>query len=345
MKKKIIALTLLLTCALTGCTTGEDFISEVVRDNNYGMAVYSNHLDKLTMPESVRLGEDDFYGISEAIMESSMGKYAYIDEDIDQFTIDVESYVCDFAEENGKEIITLGDEDRRKWFYEDETLWDNYQWVLENDIMYVENNEGQIVGDKSFMLISKNEAIKDALISNGYEWVYDIYKSCDDLTLAEFENDKFLSPYYVKILNQCTTFYSYDAISINMTDVNIPLGAEYLVELCQRDGWIIEHAGANESCESLTMTYDGTWRELRVDLFGKDGVVKEIKFTYDKTLNTITESAQFTITGCMKALGCSDDTIAEFLKQMPTKSGNIDNLYFVVENIDEDNGSIKLYTK
>lgn len=347
MKKKIIALTLLLACTLTGCVTGEDFISDVVRDNNYGMAVYSNHLDKLTMPESVRLGEDFFYGISEAIMESSMGEYAYIDEVYDNFEIDIELYVQDFAEKNNKEMITLSDEDRRKWINEDETFWEDYHWVLENDVMYVENDKGQIVDDESFVLISKNEAIKEALISNGYEWVYDIFKFCDDLTMAELENDKFFSPYYyyAERLDQCIVFCSATRISICMTDVYIPIGAEYLVELCQRDGWEVKYVGVNESCESLTMTNYLEGTDTRVDLFGKDGVVKEIKFTYDKALNTIPDSAQSTIIECMKALGCSDDTIAEFLKQMPNESGNMDNLFYTLEEVDEDNKSLKIYIK
>lgn len=343
MKKKIIALTLLLACALTGCATGEDFISEVVRDNNHGMMVYSNHLDKVTMPESARLGEDEFYGISEVIMNSAMGEYAYIDEEYNQFGIDVESYMCDFAENNDKEIVALTTEDKRRWLNDDETFWEDYHWVMKNDIMYVENNEGLIAEKYYFMLVSRNEAIKNALISNGYEWVYDVFKACDDLTLAELENNKFFTPYYSEGLSQCILFYSDDTITISMPDVYVLIDAKYLVELCQRDGWEIIHVGANESCESLTMTTYTEGIDVRVDLFGKDGAVKEMKFTYENALNAIPDSYKPTIIECMKALGCSEDTITVFLKEMPTENGNIDNLYFVVEKVDEENKSLKFF--
>ncbi len=352
MKSKITAFALIMVLCLSGCTKENDFMSQISEKNNPGMAVYTKLPDENTSYDVVQIGADVFYGVYDALNKTSLSEYVLMNEN--SYEIDMQMYIMDYIEKNQRESIELETEDRRKMILGDEEFWTEYHWVVEDDILYLENSAGQIISDFAFIFFSKNEEIKEQLISDGYESVCKIYENIDEKIMAELD-DNIIPSYHGQLYN-CEISYSLHVNSISMTGVEIPAKAMYLADYHQNDNWAIVYGGVNQSCESITMLYtvneffdytEGEFEQfnLRADIIGTQGKIKELKLTYDKNTDTIPQLCRPTLIECMKQLGCSDGEITAFLEEIPKESGNIDKLFYTVTKIDKTNYSIKLYLK
>lgn len=354
MRNKVLAIMCLATLFLTGCTSENDFISEAVNKNKPGMTVYTKLPDGTENGNVIKVGEDIFYGIYDTLMDTSLSQYVVMNDG--SYEIDMKMYITDYIENNDRAGIELETEDRINMFSGYEEFWNEYHWVMENGMMYLENSDGQIVNNFAFLFFSKNEEIKETLISNGYESIYNIYESIDEGILEELNANPFTIPSYYGQLYNCEISYALLRNSISMTGIEIPVETEYLSKLHQGDCWVIEYGGVNEICESISMHYSenkeydeekGEFEQfnMRTDLYGYQGVLKEMKIIYENTVEKIPEYCQPTLIECMKNLGCKNEEITEFIKELPKESGNIGSLYFIVEKIDKNTCSIKLYTQ
>lgn len=355
MKNKITALIFLSVLLLTGCSGQSDFISEVTDKNNPGLSVYTQPPeDKYNKTDTINSGEDVFYGIYEALCETSLSKYIVMEEN--SFCIDMELYITDYIADNNREYVNLSRDERLQMAWGDGEFWKEYHMVRQDGLIYIEDSENRIVNNCAFMIFSENNEASKALILNGYESIYNMLENLDKKILQEFNINGCELPSYYGVAFGCDISYDEYAISFIMQENLIPKETEYLVNLYQNDCWTIRHGGTNESCETLNMiyTYDyltetehNTYEECSIclNLYGSKGKLKEIKLIYENILDEIPEYCQPTIIECLKTLGCSDDAITEFMTKIPDKSGNIDNLYFIVEKIDKNNSSIKVYSE
>lgn len=349
--KKRICLLFMLFIFLTGCTQQEDFIGSAVHNTDFKLGIY-NEMPKDTETDMMVVGVKSFNDIYNAFNTTSLADYIEMDERT--FDINMDRYLEDYIVENNLKSASMPKEDYVKLVSGNQEIRKEYRFAVNNDLVYIVNSENMVMEEYSLILFSKNTEVKEALISAGYENLYKMFEIYDAEILSDIESSKI--PFYTSGSLCCEMMVNMYGAHFYENATRVPAATKYLTELYQNDGWMIQHGGVNDVCESISLIYtddDYTIDEndeldyvnMRMDLYGKDGGLKEIKLTYESVLDVIPETCRLTLTECLTKLGCSENEINSFYDKIPQKSGNIGNLYFIADEIDNENKYIKLYVK
>ena len=349
--KKRICLLFIVFIFLTGCAQQDDFIGSAVHNTDVKLGSY-NEMPKDIETDMMAVGVKSFEDIYNAFNTTFLADYIEMDERT--FDIDMNSYLGDYIAENNLKSASMPKEDYVKLVSGNQESWKEYQIVIDNDLVYIVNSDKVVMEECSLMLFSKNTEVKEALISAGYENLYKMFEIYDAEILLDIESSR---------MSFCTSSALCCEIVVNFYGTHfyenatrVPAATKYLTELYQNDSWMIQNGGVNDVCESISLLYtddDYTIDEndeldyvnIRMDLYGKDGELKEVKLTYESVLNVIPETCRFTLTECLMKLGCNEAEINSFFDKIPQKSGNIGKLHFITDEVNRDNRVIKLYVK
>lgn len=349
--KKRICLLFIVFIFLTGCAQQDDFIGSAVHNTDVKLGSY-NEMPKDIETDMMVVGVKSFEDIYNAFNTTFLADYIEMDERT--FDIDMNSYLGDYIAENNLKSASMPKEDYVKLVSGNQESWKEYQIVIDNDLVYIVNSDKVVMEECSLMLFSKNTEVKEALISAGYENLYKMFEIYDAEILSDIESSKM--PFCTSSALCCEIVVNFYGTHFYENATRVPAATKYLTELYQNDSWMIQHGGVNDVCESISLLYtddDYTIDEndefdyvnIRMDLYGKDGELKEVKLTYESVLNVIPETCRFTLTECLTKLGCNEAEINSFFDKIPQKSGNIGKLHFITDEVNRDNKVIKLYVK
>lgn len=351
MKKNMIfSLLIMIFIFLTGCSAEDDFISKAISDSQINGKTQSK--DK---PENtIVIGDESINDILEALSKTKLIDYIEVCED--DISVDGQLVLKDYIDTNELKSASMPWEDYLRLVrLENDKTWDNYRLVIDKEFVYIVNSDNLIMEEYCLILLSRIEGLKEAFESAGYENLYKIIESYDAQIISDIESGIQEIPRYSMDSACCGLSVSVVGISFWKYDAVIPKEALYLTKLYQNDEWVLQLGGTNSVCESLSFICElyeladeeEEWHypSMRLDLFGSDEKLKEIKLTYENSINTIPLNNRHTITKCLKELGCTDDEISRFYEEFPQKSGNIGDLYFITDKINADNNVIKLYVK
>ncbi|MGN0375764.1 MAG: hypothetical protein ACI4EN_09730, partial [Butyrivibrio sp.] len=299
--------------------------------------------DTMDMSEVDGAVYNDIY---EVLSSTSIGKYLTYSET--EFEIDTKLYINDYIACNNREGIELSKYEMIQAYGNFEEFWQNHHIVITDDLIYIEDAQNRIVKNCAYIMISENEEIKEALISNGYEAVYELFEYMDKELQNKLEKAGHFAIMYTMEAFGCEIINGYFGLRITEMINYIPKEALYLTKLYQNDCWSIRFGGVNNSLECLNMTCTDCMNlseSVSLNLYGHEGTLKEIKLICYKSSDTIPDYCMPTVTACLKAMGCSDNAVSAFSGKIPKASGSMDNLYFIVDNTDNNTIGIKLFVK
>ena len=353
-KYNYLNLSLVLVLFLTGCGKSEDFISKISNDSNPGLMIDTEYKDLYSYGEGqiVYRGVDKI--VKEALQETFLKDYFTDEIDEDGFYIDSLMYLSDYALRKNIPVVELPENDRKLMYVEPENFNNRYTWVRDNELIYLVNEDGNIIGDRAYLLISQLEEVKNALVENDQEMVYEVFSLIDNEII---ENINSLS----HSKNSADVFNSH--VIVNPTNICIIDGwvfcyedAKYLCEYEKVDGFSTIATIANDGYEAVSLLYYGDFdldaeyyngypkSTIRLDVFGKDEKLQEIKLVCHKDTDKIPELCVPTMESYIAGLGASEGEIAEFMKALPKDDEKIGNLICDVESW-EEYLIIKIYTK
>ena len=348
--KKRICLLFIIFIFLTGCTVQDDFLGAAVQNSDIKVGIY-NELPQEEKIDEIITGRDSFNEICNALNTTFLKEYTTLDED--GFYIDIDSCLNDYIKKNNLTSAPMPKGDYVRLVHGYGEIWNEYKLVTDNDLVYIVNSDNEVMEGYCLLLFSKNTEVKDALTVAGYENLYKIIEINDAKILSAIGTSKI--PFYNISTSYCEMVANLYGMHFLKNSAVIPAASEYLTKLYQNDCWIIQHGGTNDVCDSISFLYtdeyiindedEPYYAYMRMDLYGKDGGLKEVKLTYDSVLDVIPPNSRFTLTECLVKLGCSKDEINSFYDKIPQKSGNIGKLHFITDEINNDNKVIKLYVK
>ena len=348
--KKRICIFFMLFIFLTGCAQQDDFLGNAVHNTDIRGGIY-NEITENKETDTIIIGRESFEKIYNAFNTTSLKDYIVPDEK--NFDIDMGSYLNDYIAKNNLKSAEMPKEDYVKLVSGNKESWKKYRIVIDNDLVYIVNSDNVVMEKYCLMLFSKNTEVKDALTIAGYENLYKMIEIYDAEILSDMESSKM--PFYTSGALCCEVVVNFYGTHFYDNAAIVPAATKYLTELYQNDGWMIQHGGVNDVCESISLLYAGDYAvdeedvldyvNMRMDLYGKDGELKEVKLTYDSVLDVIPITCRLTLMECLTALGCNEAEINSFLDKIPQTSGNTGDLYYITDEIDSDNKVIKLYVK
>ena len=360
-KYNYLNLSLILVLFLTGCGKSEDFISKVSNNAKPGLKIY-NEYEELYSP-GVYDGNVIYRGVDkrakEALQETFLKDY-FINENSEdkfyeyEFCVDSLMYLSDYALRKNVQAVELPEEDRKLMYVDPENFYSRYTWVHDNELIYLVNEDGYIIGDRAYLLISQSEEVKNALIENDLEMVYEVFLGLDNELLANM-NDFAHSKTSIDVFN-CYVAVNPTNVLILDNSIFCYEDAEYLLEYQKVDGFSTMATIANDSYEAVSLLYYGDFdldaeyyngypkSTIRLDVFGKDEKLQEIKLICHKDADIIPELCIPTMESYFAGLGASEGEIAEFMKALPKDDEKIGNLICDVESW-EEYLIIKIYTK
>lgn len=348
MKNKIIiGLTIIMAC-LTGCSSNGDYISELANKNNPGFKVGTeNYIDSDYYCNYVKsYAADELF---EILCDTSFKDY--IEYEDAYFSMDTSAYLVKICEEEGLELHELDKKERFALeFSNEEKYWKGYNWVQNDDCIYLVNPEGQVISGTCYILFSKNEEVKNAMISAGLAPMLAQFEFIDNSIL---ENKKAYPNKFTdveleimdcrfemsgKYFKMHSSYYAYYNKKI-----------DYLTNLNQLDAWVNVSSTSFDNFDTLTMKcfevfpFDNEEPYMRMDLVGSEGELQEIKITYYKTQEKIPDNCKYTIIRCLEEMGCDKATAEKFLNEEFSGKGKVGDLNYVVESLDNENNWIKIY--
>ena len=355
-KYNYLNLSLILVLFLTGCGNSEDFLSKVSNDANPGLMLDNSYKDLYTYEDDegkIIYGEVD-KRVKEALQETFLKDYFSDEIGETEFIIDSLKYASDYAHRKNVQAVNLPEEDRKLMYVETENFYSRYTWVHDNELIYLVNEEGYIIGDMAYLLISQSEEVKTALVENDLEMVYEVFYQIDNEIIENINN---LS----NSKNSADVFNSY--VLVNPTNVCILDGwvycydkAEYLLSYEKVDGFSTMATIVNDGYEAVSLLYYGDFdldaeyyngypkSTIRLDVFGKDEKIQEIKLICHKDTDNIPKLCVPTVESYLAGLGASEEEITQIMNALPKDDEKIGNLMCDVESW-EDYLIIKIYYK
>lgn len=341
--KKIIVVMLFSIALLTGCSSGNDFINQVAKNNNAGLKVYTDgpHSILWNYDEDnlVELDNEMLTFVIESMEQTELK--SYIKSDAGLVVINSPEYLKDYVEHNKIKNITLEVE---KSDYYNESFYTDKHWVVKDDIICLENNDGVIITNYAFVLLSKNNELKERLISGGYEDFYNKLKEIDDAYIRQVNENPsgYIGNNIVEMFNCCIDLSVID-ISISTIYGTVSKTTEYLCDLYMGDGWVFDFGNSNESCDSVVMFYtDIAYDEINGEIaynqpsnymvmYGSDEELKEIELVLMKDTKEVAAECKPTIINCLGKMGFTDSDISAVVDNLPDKSGKTNDISYIVE--------------
>lgn len=341
--KKIIAVMLISIAFLSGCSSKNDFISQVAGNNNAGLAVYTDEPDNIFWNyEEDDLVEADNEMLTFVIesMEKTKLK-GYIESDTGLVVINTNEYLKDYVESKKLENITL--EIERSAYY-NEGFYTDKHWVVRDDIICLENTDGAIITNYAFVLLSQNEELKEMLISGGYEDFYNKLKEIDDAYIRQVNENPsaYIGNNMIEMFNCCIDLSEMNT-SISTIYGTVSKTTEYLCDLYMGDGWVFDYGNSNESCDSVVMYYtDIAYDEINGEIgynqpsnymvmYGSNEELKEIKLVLLEGTKDVAAECKPTIKNCLRTMGFADSDISAVIDSLPDKSGKTNDISYIVE--------------
>lgn len=339
--KKIIAVMLFLVALLTGCSSGNDFINQVAKNNNVGLKVYTDEPKGILWiyeeDDLLEFNNDMLTFVIESMKQTELKRYIQTEEN--SLIINSTEYLKDYVKHNKLENIEVGWAD-----YYDENFYTDKHWVVKDDIICLENNDGVIITNYAFVLLSKNNELKERLISGGYEDFYNKLKEIDDTYIRHVNENPstYIDNNMVEMFNCSIDLYEME-ISIGAIYGTVSKTTEYLCDLYMGDGWVFDSGNSNKSCDSVVMFYtDIAYDEINGEigynqpsnymvLYGSDKELKEVELVLLKNANDITQECKPTIINCLGAMGFTDSDISAVIDSLPDKSGKTNDISYIVE--------------
>lgn len=344
--RKIIAVMLFLVALLTGCSSGNDFINQVAKNNNAGLKVYTDEPQGIFWnyeeDDLVEFNNDMLTFVIESMKQTELKCYIQTEEN--SLIINSTEYLKDYVQHNKLENIEVGWSD-----YYDESFYTDKHWVVRDDIICLENTDGAIITNYAFVLLSQNEELKERLISGGYEDFYNKLKEIDDVYVRHVRENQSGVIWNTIIWNSTVEMFNcsidlYETgISISAIYGTVPKTTEYLCDLYMGDGWVFDFGNSNESCDSVVMFYrDIAYDEINgaiaynqpsnyMVMYGSDEELKEIELVLLKDTKEVAAECKPTIINCLGAMGFTDSDISAVIDSLPDKSGKTNDISYIVE--------------
>ena len=355
-KYSYLNLSLILVLFLTGCGKSEDFISKVSNNAKPGLKIY-NEYEELYSP-GVYDGNVIYRGVDkrakEALQETFLKDYFSNEIGEEGFYIDSLRYLSDYALRKDVQAVDLPEEDRKLMYVDPENFYSRYTWVHDNELIYLVNEDGYIIGYMAYLLISQSEEVKNALIENDLEMVYEVFLGLDNELLANM-NDFAHSKTSIDVFN-CYVAVNPTNVLILDNSIFCYEDVTYLLEHQKVDGFSTMATIVNDGYEAVSMIYYGDFdldaeyyngypkSTIRLDVFGKDEKIQEIKLICHKETDAIPELCIPTMESYLEGFGVSEKEIAQFMNALPKGDGEIGDSICDIESW-EDYLIIKIYSK
>ena len=315
------------------------------------------------LPENVQeqvlvdRGTKEVLVLKELFLQTSVKEYMFeqegLEEGDERISISPEKVISKYAKENNRETIEVSDEEWKEFYYIGIANQSEFKYVIDDEVIYIENSEGKLVNNRGYLLLSRCEDVKNVLIESNNEAVYEVFLELDNNIIKQIENKDNAYPAASSSAFNCLTIISSNQMAIiNHFDWGWS-EPEYLVELQKMDGFSIECGAINEVGDSLCLFYSGELDDeqidfipvstVRLDMFGKNGELNELRLVIFDELEIIPVQCKPTIENCLLNLGCTEEEISEFFKDIPDKNGKIGNLTYSVDKMQGKYKIIKIY--
>ena len=295
----------------------------------------------------------------ELFMQTSIKDYMYEMEGLEEgdvrISISPEKIIEKYAEENNREVVEVSKEEWREFSRIGINNQDEFRYVIDNEIIYIENSEGKIVKDRACLLLSRCEDLKTILLESDNELLYEVLLEIDNSVIEQVESKSVNFPGDVRGVFNCHVWAMFDGVGIGSTSDFTWNEAEYLLDLQKMDGFNTEYGASNDSGDSLSLMYDGepgdenidfmSVNSVMLDMYGKDGKLKEFRLVVFDSLEEIPVRCKPTIENCLLNLGCTKDDVAEFFANLPDKDTKVGNLKCSVDKMQGKYKIIKLYSE
>lgn len=310
-------------------------------------------------PISVYRGTKEVMKLREIFAQTSVSEYIDEQEDLEKeferISISPEKITEKYAMENNRELVEITKEEWKEFYIKGIEGQDKYRYVVDDEIIYLETSDGKIVKNRAYLLMSRCEDLKNLLVETDNECVYAVFEELDNSILKQVENKSTAYPAASSEAFNCFTLQGCEGLRIMNNPEWTFEEADYLKNLQKMDGFSIACGACNDSVDSLSLYYRGELDDeqidlwpvscVRLDMFGKDGNLNEIKLIAFKNLEKIPYQCEPTIKNCLSNMGYSESDILEFLEVIPDEDGSVGDITFSVDTLQGKYKSIKIYSE
>lgn len=341
-KRVLLFISVGMILLLGGCDQNKhnDFISSVIEKNVNpldfsfdGVKIFSNNNRNCfsyilnNVPDMMKIFET-------ALNRDGISIY----KEDDGIIIDVEAYIAKKLQDNGIDESSA-------------VLYNSHisdvQCRKIDDIVYFVDREGKYIRGAAYILLSENDELMQELDKYA---MGEYIRMLDEEVVAKVNNVAEIH-LVQNVIEAFGVSIEYGAGSVriirDMEKENVVGCSNHIYDMMRQyagDGWNLEYCGSNSACDSVVykvkmsreiLSDEGNLEEkleneMYLYVYGKDGIVREIKYEADS--NDLPEVAKATVRNYLIDMGMSETEAEDFIKTLPEKDGTIGELKYYVEN-------------